>query len=452
MAEILTESFCERCGTRYTFEASAPRKGRVGKFRTLSKGLKNYVLSDEATLEEALDEARGEEERTLSTQQLEAFHQTFNFCMSCRQYTCANCWNELEARCLSCAPDLSHDVLPTAFPDLPIVPTYGLPATAMAPDLQAAPDASWPTTDVAPTDYGNGQMAPPQPILDVPAEAFAATAPAEPFAATASTEALAQADPSQVTVEPPAEAPSIDEPIDEEPDERLVARLAALGAVRVVPTMRPETPAVEDPMPTALEPERSVEEDEAEIAAMIAATEVVDAQPEPMAPQVEVPAAAPVDIPAAEPIAAQAPEPIQFDLPVSPPPQPIQPETPASMPAAATLADRVGWTMVAPEAPLVNEDRVAAAQPTGNGHHPTAAPPPVWPTPVEVPQWPAPQAGPAPVAAGTSVRHGTAALWVASSRDVVSHPGSGVSACVSCGLPLSANARFCRRCGSRQAS
>ena len=24
--------------------------------------------------------------------------------MSCRQYTCPNCWNEAEARCLSCAP------------------------------------------------------------------------------------------------------------------------------------------------------------------------------------------------------------------------------------------------------------------------------------------------------------------------------------------------------------
>ena len=36
--------------------------------------------------------------------QLEAFHQTFNFCMDCRQYTCTDCWNQAEGRCLTCAP------------------------------------------------------------------------------------------------------------------------------------------------------------------------------------------------------------------------------------------------------------------------------------------------------------------------------------------------------------
>jgi ribosomal protein L40E len=33
---------------------------------------------------------------------------------------------------------------------------------------------------------------------------------------------------------------------------------------------------------------------------------------------------------------------------------------------------------------------------------------------------------------------------------VVEKAGGGVQSCVSCGLPLSATARFCRRCGSRQ--
>jgi hypothetical protein len=46
------------------------------------------------------------------------------------------------------------------------------------------------------------------------------------------------------------------------------------------------------------------------------------------------------------------------------------------------------------------------------------------------------------------------ALWVASARDVVAPaqdgPAGGVQSCNSCGLSLSANARFCRRCGTRQ--
>ena len=45
-----------------------------------------------------------------------------------------------------------------------------------------------------------------------------------------------------------------------------------------------------------------------------------------------------------------------------------------------------------------------------------------------------------------------ASIWDASSADVVNRPGSGVQSCVSCGLPLSAAAHFCRRCGARQAA
>ena len=45
-----------------------------------------------------------------------------------------------------------------------------------------------------------------------------------------------------------------------------------------------------------------------------------------------------------------------------------------------------------------------------------------------------------------------ASVWDASTADVINRPGSGVQACVSCGLPLSASAHFCRRCGARQAA
>ena len=50
---------------------------------------------------------------------------------------------------------------------------------------------------------------------------------------------------------------------------------------------------------------------------------------------------------------------------------------------------------------------------------------------------------------------GIEALWAESAREVTAAPvataaRSGVQACVSCGLSLSATARFCRRCGARQ--
>ncbi len=117
MTEILTESFCERCGTRYTFESARPR-ARMKGVKVLSRGLKNFVLSDDTSMDEAMAAARSETDREATAHQLDAFHKTFNFCMSCRQYTCPNCWNEVEARCLSCAPQLGHEVMPAPFPDM----------------------------------------------------------------------------------------------------------------------------------------------------------------------------------------------------------------------------------------------------------------------------------------------------------------------------------------------
>src|SRR5258705_5163814 len=118
MPEILTESFCERCGTRYTFESAAPGKTRrLGQIKTLSKGMKNWVMSDDTSMDEAMAAARNDNEREVTSQQLDAFHATFNFCMTCRQYTCGNCWNVAEGRCLTCAPHLGHEILPAPFAD-----------------------------------------------------------------------------------------------------------------------------------------------------------------------------------------------------------------------------------------------------------------------------------------------------------------------------------------------
>ncbi|MEO8461724.1 MAG: zinc-ribbon domain-containing protein [Chloroflexota bacterium] len=104
MTEILTESFCERCGTRYTFESATGGQRRLGGLKVLGLGLKNFVMSDGSSIDEAMAAARSESERHITNHQLDAFHRTFNFCMSCRQYTCANCWNAADAHCLTCSP------------------------------------------------------------------------------------------------------------------------------------------------------------------------------------------------------------------------------------------------------------------------------------------------------------------------------------------------------------
>jgi hypothetical protein len=88
MPEILTESFCERCGTRYTFESAAPRTAKLKGVKVLSRGLKNFVMSNDASMDEAMAAARLETDGEAIALQLDAFHKTFNFCMSCRQYTC----------------------------------------------------------------------------------------------------------------------------------------------------------------------------------------------------------------------------------------------------------------------------------------------------------------------------------------------------------------------------
>ncbi len=173
MPEILTESFCERCGTRYTFELAAPPKvKKLGKFKTLSKGLKNYVLSDETSMDEAMAAARSDEERALTSQHLDAFHSTFNFCMTCRQYTCANCWNQAEGLCLTCAPaSLTHEFPVTFLEQTPFV----------TPEPLVVEPSAWPVSDSLP-----GASA--TPILDEVIATNGAPAPdmpAEPVAASA---------------------------------------------------------------------------------------------------------------------------------------------------------------------------------------------------------------------------------------------------------------------------
>ena len=107
--EALTESFCERCGTRYEF-AAPTELNTMRKTRGLISGLKNYIMSQDA-LGDAVGDAMRSEEEALASQQLEAFHESFNFCINCRQYTCLNCWNDDAGRCRTCVPVAGTDDL-----------------------------------------------------------------------------------------------------------------------------------------------------------------------------------------------------------------------------------------------------------------------------------------------------------------------------------------------------
>jgi hypothetical protein len=551
MPEILTESFCERCGTRYTFESAAPTKTKkLGRFKTLSKGLKNYVLSDDTSMDEAMAAARSDEERELTAQQLDAFHATFNFCMTCRQYTCGNCWNEVEGRCLTCAPHLGHDILSAPFPTFATDFRAANPFTTPAPEVLPEPervDEAWPTADLpvaASADDSNGhhdveeigleeidlasrlgqvgfgvptgdptwrtekpEAAPAaaewtpavEPIAEQ--EVIAAEAAAAPIAQEAAVaDELVADEPvvAELAADQPVAVDTVVEPITAEtaadqpavaapptplptdidgraaaaaartaallgrfrPGQSLDAELAAYEASHAAPdeieaeaepaaaqlVAEPESVAAA-PEPVFAEPEPVAAEPEP----IAAEAGPVFAEPEPVAP--EPVAAKPAPVPEPEPVFAE-PEPVAPE-PVAAEPEPVAAEAQQIAPEPQSRKDRVEqptWRIVAPDVPAptttgptqVDPGLAAAASATpGPGAEPS------WPT---TPQWPS--AAPASLLIEKLADRSTAALWAASARDVVSPPAgavsTGVQPCSNCGLSLSATARFCRRCGSRQ--
>jgi ribosomal protein L40E len=179
-----TDSYCERCGSHYAFGANAPRTLSLKGARVLAKGLKNFVLTDGQSMADAMSLARHEDEHDDTTRMTEAFHRTFNFCMTCRQYACLNCWNPRQGACLTCAPE--EEVEPVAPRDHLIVRTPVAPhdsdwelfpqiaSTVREPavDAAAAP-AAWPAADlevVAPNPAESDVIPGPTPSMHAPAD------------------------------------------------------------------------------------------------------------------------------------------------------------------------------------------------------------------------------------------------------------------------------------------
>ena len=508
MPEILTESFCERCGTRYTFESAAPRAARLSGIKVLSRGLKNFVMSDDTSMDEAMAAARSETDREVTSQQLDAFHKTFNFCMTCRQYTCGNCWNDAEGRCLTCAPHLGHEIMPAPFPDLPAngVATAGTNgANGHAPEvaaLAASGEAlAWPTMDLDRTSdddltaVDEGEEIEPidavarlaflgatdaaidearedelahgaaaaadevevEVVDTVEVETEIAAEAGEAVEAAAVADILAEpevlSEPETVTepevVAEPVVAAAAEPDVDVEPDLRAAA--AATATNELMQRFRPGQ-SLDDEI-EAYEREQAAHDAAAAAAGALAVGAITDAPDEDphhaTAHDAAAAAAAALAAGAARDHADHA-EPAEAPA--------AEPELPAAAAAAARedVVEQPTWHIIAPDP----GDAVTPAglPPVDPGTpQPTASAEPQWPA---QPEWPSrqPAAGLPYLNRPSQPTGGIEALWAESAREVASpiapdgaaKVATGVQPCVSCGLSLSANARFCRRCGSRQ--
>ena len=535
LTETLTETFCERCGTRYEFSAPT-RLNPLRKTRGLIGGLKNYLTSQDA-LGDALDDAMRTEEGALATAQLEAFHEAFNFCIDCRQYTCVSCWNDDAGRCRSCVPVPGTDDLAerlaasTAVAAEPVAgiaeadmsdedvrrhlgleawPTSDLPEEAVAANGHV-PDDDWAAT---PGAWANAPVAPvyepEEPVATVggfvgadgfvyetkeQADKVAANMLAEALAAQEAARAAAELEAAQAAEAAAAQAaeaaaaqaaehlddavaaeaapPELDgswvaAALDEEPT---AAEAPAESVQAVEPEPEPvAAEAVEEPphlRVVAWDEDAALELEPEPVAAEAEEPEAVaaEADPEPVAAEAE-----------AEPVAAEA-EPVGETAAIWPEPEPVAAEVEVEAEPIAAAAE----AEPEPAAPTPIAPRIAPVSETIL-HFPTRPVQPEVAQPAaaadETPEVAArraqldslgldggPTDGDMPAvlpyrSRGAAVTSAELAMraaagqrfWEASAREVAGAVGNvGVQNCNECGLSLSANARFCRRCGTRQA-
>ncbi|MGH2462810.1 MAG: hypothetical protein ACRDFZ_04180 [Candidatus Limnocylindria bacterium] len=186
--EILTESFCERCGTRYEFGTPEPLTTGQ-KTRGLVTGLRDFIMSTDS-LSDSINDAMRAEEEALAAVQIEAFQQAFNFCLDCRRYTCVNCWNDDAGRCRSCMPLVGVDDI-AGFDQRVTAPPVTAAPVERAALLTSADTLIWPEADsiapaatatddelveVEPAATEAAEAAIPEPVVEEP-EPVAAEGP-----------------------------------------------------------------------------------------------------------------------------------------------------------------------------------------------------------------------------------------------------------------------------------
>jgi hypothetical protein len=442
MPDALTESFCERCGTRYEF-AAPPRVTPLHRTRGLMSGLKNYILSQDS-LSDALGDAMRSQAEGLAAKQLEAFHESFNFCIDCRQYTCTNCWNEAAGRCQSCQPLTDAEAMAKRFATtLGTVPAdFGVPfepATGTSGE-QSQDGVAWPAADVIEPEPE------PTPLLTwLQPDAAPEPVPAEPEPIVVAAEAESEL----IVTEPIViEAEAEPEPLVTEPEpEPIVVEAEA----------EPEPIVVEaeiEPEPPVTEPERETPEP---MPAFFETTEVEpeavpfvtwlhpEVEPEPVAePEPELVEAQ--DEPEAGVEPEPEPEPYRPLRPVTdtfmhyPRAVPVSEEEVAAAADLAAAAEIDAETLAARRAQL---DLLGLGDP---GQRPVG---PARPVVLPYRSGGAATRDAARLAAVAAAAGG--AFWDASAREVAGAITEiGVRSCGHCELSLSATARFCRRCGTPQ--
>jgi hypothetical protein len=562
MTDPILQSFCERCGARYTVsepEAKSPEppKGRLGLFGR-----------------RPAPESTDTEPSTASSPSAaaERFASSFHFCLDCRQYVCTKCWNTEAGGCLTCrrpgvadsaggsskttrgeSPALDawpvDDVARAALAEHPR-PTdaalsgetlsgpveldeWGRPrqprAAKSPPDEATAPLFSpqgaeadpWRGVVFSADEAGAEDAAPTEPPAPIDLSSRLAAeppVPAWPDAALSSTSVESPPEPADTSPvardrsEEPASQPY---PADEgmgmptaldrlpSPDDRpaidanewadssaaIVRRASLYGAPRQLapdpepgPEAEPETSSQPEPM-VAFEPQPVIgfepqpepepvsgfepqpqPDPEPEPETSRQPDPEMGSQPEPMLafePQSE-PEPEPEPVigfepqpepePEPEPIPQPEPDPEPAPAPAAVPPLPPSPIAPIAVPPRSP--DIEVWNPRSEPGPFTQPYQ-APAPPTPPlpppppfegglppGTPTSAAPVPPLPPPF-VPQVPGVPSAPPPVASPLPA--------VAPSGTPAPKPPGGAYECTSCGLPLSAKARFCRRCGAPQA-
>jgi hypothetical protein len=328
------------------------------------------------------------------------------FCLACRGYSCPSCWNDDAGFCQTCVPMPEVEVI---VPELPVEP---MPAFAFAAEPMVQPEDE--PISIAARLFE----------LEPTAEVEPAAEP-EPVSA-AEIEPVPEPEPVFAAALEPETEPEPELVMAAEPEPEFEPALAA--TIEAAPELPPTFAQLEPPNEAAFadmafaEPEPDVHWDWS----MDEAPEPTYEEPAPQ-PAVELPVAAELQVSVELPVAAEqvsagveiqvAADEVPSPTEAIPPQQPVIPAPPIFRPL-----EPMGPILPPPPPP-------APFMPLPRLEFDLPAAPPAF-----VIARPDPNLAPRPIL--------PAGLFEG--------PGPTVRPCPNCELPVSARARFCRRCGSAQ--